>query len=330
MSLSSSPFLSRRTVLASSVALAVGLPLSATAQSGAYPNKPVQVVVPFPAGGIVDNVTRKLGTELTAQLGQPLVVENKGGAGGSIGAAQVARAKADGYTLLSAFDTHAVNPLLYKLSFDSDKDLQPIALVVTSPLVLVVHPSVPAKSLRELVALSKAQPDLLNYASTGKGSSNHLTTELFKITSGASFNHVPYKGGAPAITDVLGGQVQVMFVSVTSVLAHIRAGKMRALAVTSRERIAALPEVPPVSETYRDFEATSWVGVLAPAGTPADVVRKLNSSVNTALKSPEFLKFLDEQSLKPAGGTPEQFAAFMKAETKKWGAIIERQNIQVD
>ncbi|MDR7094752.1 Bug family tripartite tricarboxylate transporter substrate binding protein [Hydrogenophaga laconesensis] len=324
------PVTRRRTVVAGALALAASLPLSALAQSGAYPNRPIQVVVPFPAGGIVDNVTRKLNTELSATLGQPLVVENKAGAGGSIGATQVARSKADGYTLLTAFDTHAVNPLLYKLGFDSEKDLKPIALIATSPLVLVVHPSVPANSLRELVDLAKARPDTLHYASTGAGSSNHLTTELFKATSGASFNHVPYKGGAPAITDVLGGQVQVMFVSVTSVLAHIRAGKMRALAVTSRERIPALPDVPPVSDTYRDFEAHSWVGLLAPAGVPADVVSKLNGGVNAALKSPEFQKFLDEQSLKPAGGTPEQFDAFMKAETRKWGEVIKRQNIRVE
>lgn len=196
--------------------------------------------------------------------------------------------------------------------------------------MLVVHPSVPAKTLRELVDLGKAKPDTLHYASTGAGSSNHLTTELFKATTGASFNHVPYKGGAPAITDVLGGQVQVMFVSVTSVLAHIRAGKMRALAVTTRERIPALPDVPTVADTYPGFEATSWVGLLAPAGVPADVVSKLNGGVNAALKSPEFQKFLEEQSLRPAGGTPEQFAAFMKAETQKWGAVIKRQNIQVE
>jgi len=328
MSNASSPSTLRRTVVAGALALAVGLPLVATAQ--AYPNKPIQVVVPFPAGGIVDNVTRKLGIELSASLGQSLVVENKAGAGGSIGAAQVARAKADGYTLLTAFDTHAVNPLLYKLSFDSEKDLKPIALIATSPLVLVVHPSVPAKTLRELVDLAKAQPDSLHYASTGAGSSNHLTTELFKSTSGTSMNHVPYKGGAPAITDVLGGQVQVMFVSVTSVLAHIRSGKMRPLAVTSRERIAALPDVPPVSDTYADFEAHSWVGLLAPAGIPADVATRLNQGVNAALKSAEFKKFLDEQSLKPAGGTPEQFGAFMKAETRKWGEVIKRQNIKVE
>ncbi len=319
----------RRTLVAGALA-SIALPFGAAAQSDAFPNKPITVVVPFPAGGISDNVTRRLNIELAASLGQTFVVENRAGAGGSIGAALVARARPDGYTLLTAFDTHAVNPLLYKLSFDSEKDLKPIVLIATSPLVLVVHPSVQAKSLGELVALAKAQPDGLNYASTGAGSSNHLTTELFKSTSGTRMNHVPYKGGAPAISDLLGGQVQVMFVSVTSVLAHIRAGKMRALAVTSKERIPALPDVPPVSDTYPGFEAASWLGLLAPAGIPADIVARLNGEVNTALKSPAFRQFLDEQSLKPAGGTPEQFAAFMKGETRKWAEVIKRQNIRVD
>ena len=326
-----SPF--RRLFVRSSFALALAsltyaMPGVASAQ--AYPSQPIQVVVPFPAGGIVDNVTRKLGTQLITALGQPIIIENRAGAGGSIGAAQVARAKPDGYTLLSAFDTHAVNPLLYKLTFDSDKDLKPIALVATSPLVLVVHPSVPAKSLQELVALAKAKPQALSYASTGAGSSNHLTAELFKSVTGASMLHVPYRGGAPAITDIMGGQVQVMFVSVTSVLGHIRSGKLRPLAVTSKERIAALPEVPPIGDTYKGFEAYSWVGLLAPAGVPADVIAKLNASVNAALKTPDVQKFLEEQSLKPAGGTPEQFGSFMKAETQKWGEVIKRQNIKVD
>ena len=329
------PFTSqpRRTFVRHALALTAAsvagtLPSLASAQ--AYPHQPIQVVVPFPAGGIVDNVTRKLGTQLTASLGQPIIIDNKAGAGGSIGAAQVARAKPDGYTLLSAFDTHAVNPLLYKLPFDSDKDLKPVALVATSPLVLLVHPSVPVKNVQELVALAKAKPGSLNYASTGAGSSNHLTAELFKSISGASMMHVPYKGGAPAITDIVGGQVQVMFVSVTSVLAYIRSGKLRPLAVTSKERIAALPDVPPIGDTYKGFEVYSWVGLLAPSGVPADIITTLNASVNVALKTPDVQKFLEDQSLKPAGGTPEQFGAFMKAETQKWGDVIKRQNIKVE
>ncbi|WP_028606038.1 Bug family tripartite tricarboxylate transporter substrate binding protein [Ottowia thiooxydans] len=318
----------RNSVALVAASLAAGVPAVAFAQS--YPSQPIQIVVPFPAGGIVDNVTRKLGVQLGASLGQTIVIDNKAGAGGSIGAAQVARAKPDGYTLLSAFDTHAVNPLLYKLPFDSDKDLKPVVQIATSPLVLLVHPSVPAKTVQELVALAKAKPDLLNYASTGAGSSNHLTAELFKSITGASMLHVPYKGGAPAITDIVGGQVQVMFVSVTSVLGHIRSGKLRPLAVTSKESIAALPDVPAIGDTYKGFEVYSWVGLLAPAGVPNDIVAKLNANVNAALKTPDVQKFLEDQSLKPVGGTPEQFGAYMKADTQKWKELIQKANIKVD
>lgn len=324
--------IARRTFLGHSMAMTAAtigtIPVLASAQT--YPTQPIQITVPFPAGGIVDNVTRKLGVQISSSLGQPVVIDNKAGAGGSIGAAQVARAQPDGYTLLSAFDTHAVNPLLFKLPFDSDKDLRPIVLVARSPLVLLVHPSVPAQNVQELVALAKSKPDSLNYASTGAGSSNHLTAELFKSITDTSMAHVPYKGGAPAITDIVGGQVQVMFVSVTSVLAHIRAGKLRPLAVTSKERIAALPDVPPIGDSYKGFEVYSWLGLLAPAKVPDDIVAKINSTVNTALKTPEIQKFLESQSLNPAGGTPQEFQSFMSAETKRWADLIKRQKIQTD
>ncbi|AZG06541.1 tripartite tricarboxylate transporter substrate binding protein [Pigmentiphaga sp. H8] len=323
------PFLPYARLGAALALAACALPAAAQAPAS-YPERPVHIVVPFPPGGIVDNVTRNLGARLSAALGQTFIVENKAGAGGSIGAAHVAKAAPDGYTLLAAFDTHAVNPLLYKLSFDSDKDLAPVALIGTSPLILVVHPSVPARTVPELVALAKARPDALNYASTGAGSSNQLTAELFKATAGVEMNHVPYKGGAPAITDVLGGRVQVMFVSASSVLAHIKAGKMRALAVTTRERIPALPDVPSISQFYPDFEARSWIGLLAPAGTPAAIVSRLNTEVYRALRTPEMQTFFDAQAIQPGSGSPEQFGAFLRNETKKWGEIIKKQNIRVE
>ncbi|WP_132979700.1 tripartite tricarboxylate transporter substrate binding protein [Pigmentiphaga sp. D-2] len=316
--------------LGAALALAACAVPAAAQAPASYPDRPVHVVVPFPPGGIVDNVTRNLGARLSAALGQTFIVENKAGAGGSIGAAHVAKAAPDGYTLLAAFDTHAVNPLLYKLSFDSDKDLAPVALIGTSPLILVVHPSVPARTVPELVALAKAKPDALNYASTGAGSSNQLTAELFKATAGVEMNHVPYKGGAPAITDVLGGRVQVMFVSASSVLAHIKAGKMRALAVTTRERIPALPDVPSISQFYPDFEARSWIGLLAPAGTPPATVSRLNVEVYRALQTPEMRTFFDAQAIQPGSGSPEQFGAFLRNETKKWGEIIKKQDIRVE
>jgi len=323
------PFRSYARLGATLALAACALPAAAQAPA-AYPDRPVHVVVPFPPGGIVDNVTRNLGARLSVALGQTFIVENKAGAGGSIGAAHVAKAAPDGYTLLAAFDTHAVNPLLYKLSFDSEKDLAPVALIGTSPLILVVHPSVPARTVPELVALAKAEPHALNYASTGAGSSNQLTAELFKATAGVEMNHVPYKGGAPAITDVLGGRVQVMFVSASSVLAHIRAGKMRALAVTTRERIPALPDVPSISQFYPDFEARSWIGLLAPARTPAAIVSRLNAEVRGALQTPEMRTFFDAQSIQPGSGTPEEFGVFLRNETGKWGEIIRKQNIRVE
>jgi tripartite-type tricarboxylate transporter receptor subunit TctC len=295
-----------------------------------YPNKPIQVMVPYPPGGIIDNLTRALLPKLTAALGQPLIVENTPGAGGSIGTAQVAKAKPDGYSVLMVFDTHAVNPLLYKLPYDSDKDLTPVALISTSPLIVVSPPAVPANSIRELVALAKAKPGVLNYASTGAGSSNQLAAELFKSTAGIDLTHVPYKGGAPASTDVLGGRVEVMFVSATSVLQHIKAGKMKALAVTTRERMAQLPEVPTVAETYPGFEAQSWGGMLAPGGTPAEIVNRLNAEVRAALQTPELTALFQTQALRAAPGTPQDFGRFIRAEEERWGAVIRKAGIKVE
>lgn len=295
-----------------------------------YPSRPIQVVVPFPAGGIVDNIFRAMNPHLVAGLGQNLIAENKPGAGGSIGAAYVAKAKPDGYTLLMVFDTFAVNPLLYNLPFDTDKDLTPVALIGTSPLVVVVPSSLPVNTLQELIALAKAKPGVLNYASTGTGSSNQLAAELFKMTTGTDMNHIPYKGGAPAITDVLGGRVDVMFVSATSVLAHIRAGKMKALAVTAKERLPQLPDTPPVSDLYPSFEVRSWVGVLAPSQTPAPIIERLNKEIRAAMQTQELKNFFQAQALFPAVGTPQQFGQFIGSETERWGVVIKKANIKVD
>jgi tripartite-type tricarboxylate transporter receptor subunit TctC len=309
---------------------AVALTFAAAAQAQPYPTKPIQVIVPYPPGGIVDNITRAMLPKLSSSLGQPLVIDNKPGAGGSIGTAQVAKAKPDGYTLLMVFDTHAVNPLLYKLTYDSDKDLTPVSLISTSPLVLVTPPAVPANSVKELVALAKAKPGALNYASTGAGSSNQLTAELFKMTANVDLTHVPYKGGAPAITDVLGGRVETMFVSATSVLQHIKAGKMKALAVTTKERIPALPDTPTVADSYPGFEAQSWVGMLAPGQTPNEIVARLNKEVHAALQSPELVSLFQAQSLRAAAGTPQDFGRFIHAETERWGVVIRKANIKVE
>ena len=310
--------------------LCVALAVPALQAQNNYPNKQISLVVPFPAGGILDNVSRAMAPRLDATLGQPLIIENKAGAGGSIGSAQVAKAKPDGYTLLMAFDTHAVNPVLYKLPFDSEKDLTPIALIGTSPLIVVVPADRPVNSIRELVALAKSRPGALNYASTGAGSSNQLAAELFKSTAGVDMMHVPYKGGAPAITDVLGGRVDVMFVSAPSVLAHIKAGKMKALAVTTRERIPQLPDVPTVAETYPGFEAQSWIGMLAPGQTPPDIVRRLNAEVHAALQTPELRTLFQTQALRLQLGTPQEFGRFIQTEGERWKAVIQKAGIKVE
>lgn len=323
---------SRRTLLHTSAltALGTGWCLDALAQAEAYPSKPIQVVIPFPPGGIVDNVFRAVSPGLSAALGQPLVVDNKPGAGGSIGAGLAAKAKPDGYTLLMVFDTFAVNPLLYKLPFDATRDLTPVALLCTSPLAMVVPASSPANTFSEWMALAKSKPGALNYASTGAGSSNQLAAESFKMTSGIEINHIPYKGGAPAITDLIGGQVDVMFVSASSVLGHIRAGKLKALAVTSKSRIAQLPGIPAVSEFYPSFEVRSWVGMLAPSQVPTAIVQQLNGELRQVLHKPEVRQYFQGQALDIAVGSPAQFGEFLKSETDRWADVIRKANIKVD
>jgi tripartite-type tricarboxylate transporter receptor subunit TctC len=302
----------------------------ATPASAAYPEKPIELIVPFPPGGIVDVVTRTIARQLSDVLKQPLVVVNKAGAGGSIGAAQVARAAPDGYTLLMAFDTHAINPLLYKLPFDSDKDLTPISLLGTSALVLAVPASVPANSVPELVAMAKRDPTALNYASTGAGSSNQLAAELFKSTTGINLTHIPYKGGAPAIADLLAARVQVMFVSTSSVLSHIRAGKLKALAVTTKQPIPQLPNVPSITQYYPSFEAKSWIGMLAPAGTPQDIISRLNTEIKNVLNTPEMAAFFDKQAIQAAPSSPAEFGKFMLDQTQKWSSVIRESSIKVE
>ncbi|RZT92213.1 tripartite-type tricarboxylate transporter receptor subunit TctC [Advenella incenata] len=302
----------------------------ATPASAAYPQKPIELVVPFPPGGIVDVVTRSMARQLSGALKQPLVVVNKAGAGGSIGAAQVARSAPDGYTLLMAFDTHAINPLLYKLPFDSDKDLTPISLLGTSALVLAVPASVPANNVPELVAMAKRDPTALNYASTGAGSSNQLAAELFKSTTGINLTHIPYKGGAPAIADLLAARVQVMFVSTSSVLSHIRAGKLKALAVTTKQPIPQLPDVPSITQYYPSFEAKSWIGMLAPAGTPEDIISRLNTEIKTVLNTPEMAAFFDKQAIQTTPSSPAEFGKFMQDQTQKWSSVISESNIKVE
>lgn len=312
------------------VALALGAltlaPLAAQAQA-AYPNKPVTIIVPFSAGGTTDILARVVGQSMSRDLGQPVIVDNRAGAGGNIGAQAVARAAPDGYTLvMGTVGTHAINASLYaKMPFDPVRDFVPIARVAAVPNLLVAHPAQPYKNVRELVAYAKANPGKVTVANSGVGTSIHLSAELFKHMAGVDVQNVAYRGSAPALNDLVGGHTAIMFDNMPSAIGFVRAGKLRPLAVTTANRSQALPDVPTVAEAgVPGFEATSWFGLLAPAKTPAPVVARLNASVLKALADPEVKKKLMEQGAEPLGGTPEQFAAFIGAESAKWGKVVKQ------
>ena len=316
-------------------AMLVGLSgFHANAQSAAtYPNKPIKIVVPFPPGGATDIVARAIGFELQKAFGQSVIIENKPGAGGNTGADLVAKSPPDGYTLIMAtVGTHAINMSLYaRMPYDAVKDFEPVVLVAGVPNLLVVHPSVNAKSVKELTALAKAQPGKLNVASSGNGTSIHLAAELYKQMAGVDILHVPYKGSAPAVADLLGGQVQMMFDNMPVSLPHAKAGKLRALAVTSLKRSPALPDVPTMDEEgLKGFDATSWFGLLAPAGTPKEIIAKLNAASVAALATPDMRERLAAQGADPIGNSPDQFAAFIKAEIVKWAKIVKASGARVD
>ncbi|HYN63096.1 MAG TPA: tripartite tricarboxylate transporter substrate binding protein [Candidatus Limnocylindrales bacterium] len=280
----------------------------------------MRVVVAFPPGGIVDNVARQIQPRLSAALSQPVIIDNRSGAGGTVGAAEVAKAAPDGHTLLMVFDSYATYPLVYpKLNFDIAKDLQPVTQIASNPLILVVNPKVEAKDFKGFVSLIRSQPGRYNYASVGPGSSNHLTAELFKAVSGTFITHIPYRGGGPAQQDLLGGQVEMMFLSAVLAQPHVKAGKLRALAQTGAQRVSAYADTPTVAESgYRGFEVNSWVGMLAPAGTPRPVVDRLQAEVRKIVTEPAFAARLQEQGLAGIANTPEQFAAALRVEQDKW------------
>jgi tripartite-type tricarboxylate transporter receptor subunit TctC len=318
----------QRFVLAALVAVSA---VYASAQP--YPNKPIRLVVPFPAAGTTDILAREVGQRLTETLGQPVVIDNRPGAAGNLGTEIVAKSPADGYTLLMCtVSTHAINPGLYsKLNFDHIKDFAPVILVARVPNVLEVNPGVPVNTVADLIKLAKEKPGQLNFASSGSGTSIHLSGELFKTMTGVDMVHVPYKGSAPALADLIGGQVQLMFDNLPSSLQMIKAGKLRAVAVTSADRAPALPNVPTIAESgVPGFEATSWFGVVAPAGTPPEIVNRLNAEIDKWLKSPEAKEKLLAQGAAAAGGTPEQFAAYIRSETDKWAKVIKASGAKVD
>jgi len=301
--------------------------------AAAYPTRPIRLVVPFTPGGSTDILARAIGQELTKAWGQSVIVDNVPGAGGAIGAEKVAKAAPDGYTLLMGhIGTLAVNPSLYpKLPYNPVKDFAPVAWVARVPNVLVVHLSVPAKNMRELVALAKAKPGELNYGSGGNGSAANLATEYFKLQTGASLVHIPYRGTAPAVTDLMGGQIQLLFTGAPAVLGQIKNGQLRALAVSSPKRLDALPDLPTVAESgYKGFEADQWYGVVAPAGTPPEIVAKLNAQINKSLGSPELKVRLSNEGAIAEPTTPEAFGEHIVREIARWKPVIQSGRVKAD
>ncbi|MEO9101133.1 MAG: tripartite tricarboxylate transporter substrate binding protein [Burkholderiales bacterium] len=325
----------RRSFIANAVAsgmAVVALLAGGQVQAQQWPSRTIRLVVPFPPGGSVDNMARQLAPKLQAALGQTVIIDNRSGAGGTVGAAEVARAAPDGHTLLMVFDSYATYPLVFpKLSFDVRKDLVPVTQIASNPMVLVVHPSVPATDVKTFVELLKSAPDRYNFASIGPASSNHLSGELFKAVTGTSITHVPYRGGGPAQQDLLGGQVELMFLSAPLALPHVKGGKLRALAQTGLERAAAFANLPTMAESgYPALEAESWNGLMVPAGTPRAVIDRLQAEIHRIVTEPAFAERLKEQGQTPIANTPEQFAARIAGDLAKWTALVKERGLSLE
>lgn len=323
----------KRTLFAAAIAtLAAALAPAGQAAAQEFPTRPVTLVIPFAAGGSTDLVGRLIAERMAAELGQPVVVENKGGAGGNLGAAQVAKASPDGYTILmGTVATHALNPALYKkMPYDPVTSFAPVSLLVVVPNVLVVNPDFPAKTTEELIALLKKDPGKYSYASSGNGTPLHLSGELFKSMADVDMQHIPYQGAGPALVDVLSGQVPIMFDNLPSSTSHIKSGKLRALGVTTAKRAPSFPDVPAIAEAVPGYETYTWNAVFAPAGTPPEVVAKLNAAANKALADPKVQARLADFSAVSVGSTPEELGAHVKKEIAKWAPIVKASGAQLD
>jgi tripartite-type tricarboxylate transporter receptor subunit TctC len=319
----------RRCAIAAAV---IALCSAGQVMAQSYPTKPIRIVAPSSTGGGIDAVARIV-AQASPALGQQMVVENRPGANGMIGTELVAKAAPDGYTLVVGFTgAIAVNISLYKkLPYDPVRDLTPVTLVTSSPALIVAHPSVPARNMAELIKLEKSNPGSLTYGTGGTGTGSHLAMELLNLTAGTRLLHVPYKGVGPALTDVLGGQIMLMVSSPLSSQPHVQSGRLRALAVTGRTRVAAMPDVPTMIESgFRDFESTSWFGILAPAGTPPAIIARLNSEIVNLLRRPEIREQIARTGSDPVGSSPEAFGAYIKSEIDKWAKVIKAANIQIN
>ena len=309
-------------------ALAAGATLSLAAHAQAWPTKPIRFIVPFAAGGVADVIARAVTPKLAEALGQPIVIENRGGAGGTLGTSVGAKSAPDGYTFVVPAASHTTTPSLYtKLDFDPVKDFVAVTKIADVPYLLVVPTSSTAKNLAEFIAFAKANPGKLTFGSAGNGSSNHLAGELLAGQVGTSFVHVPYKGSAPALVDLLSGQIAFMFDTVNTSAQHIKGGKLRALGVGTAQRSALVPEVPPIADTLAGFEAATWVGLLAPAGTPKDIVARTQSELAKIVRSPEVREKLSATGAEPVGNAPEAFGTYVAAEVQKWERVVKQAKI---
>ena len=313
------------------ILILIFLATNAAAQD-AWPSRPLRFILPFPPGGGTDILGRLIAERLSAALRQPVVTENRGGAGGNVGAEAAARSAPDGYTILLAAPSLAISPTLYtKLNYDPRKDLAPISLVAAVPNVMVTHPSVPARTLKEFIALAKAKPGAMNFGSGGSGTSNHLAGELFNLAAGAKLIHVPYKGVNLAMNGVLAGEVQLVFIGIPVPAPHIRAGRLTALAVLAPKRSPLLPDVPTAAEAgMPDFDVTTWYGILAPAGTPRPIITRLNAELVKLMHAPDLQERLAAMATETMTSTPEEFAAYLDREIAKWGEVVRKAGLRAD
>jgi len=325
-----------RTALLMAAALASPFSAQAQGSNGSngldYPSKPIKLIVPYPPGGGTDVIARIVQERFQAQLGQPVMIDNRGGAAGSIGTELAARSAPDGYTVLFTLSSHTINPAIYpKLPFDTQKDFEPVAMVASLPQILVANTGFPANNVAELVALAKARPGSLSFASVGNGSPGHLAGELFKLRTGTEMTHVPYRGGGPAVTDVMGGQVPLLWVSIPAAAQFVKAGKLKALAVSTTRRSAAFPDVPTMQEAgIPDFDVDSWYAMFVPTKTPKPAIEKLNRVVNIVVREPDIRDKLLAQGSEGVGGTPEQLGKVVSAELLRWNKLAREISIKVD
>ncbi|HSU62407.1 MAG TPA: tripartite tricarboxylate transporter substrate binding protein [Burkholderiales bacterium] len=314
------------------IVLVLGLLAALPAWAQDWPAKPVRFIVPYPPGGGTDVIARIVQHPLSEALGQAIVIENRGGAGGAVGTEAAARSAPDGYTFLFTLSSHTINPLLYKLNFDVERDFTPVSLIVSVPQLIATQPDAPIKSMQDVVAMAKAHPGSLNFASVGNGTPAHIAGELLKLRTGIDIVHIPYKGGGPAIADTLGGQVSMAIVSMPAAMAHVRAGKLRALAVTTLRRNPGAPEIPTVAEALNipDYEVDSWYAMFAPAKTPPEIVARMQKEIARAIQLPDVKQRLLEQGGDAVGSTPEELDRVVKGELRKWAEVIRDAKIKVD